>query len=70
MRELTIRELSAIEIEAVAGGVSQDTAIAGNLAIVGIGVGIMVAGATAPIWFPIAMMGASIGLTASFLWGC
>ena len=63
----TMKELTFEQVEEVSGGVSQDLAIGGNLSIVGIGVGIAVAG-SAPAWFPIAMIGVSIGLTASYLY--
>ncbi len=62
-----MRELNVKEIEKVDGGVDQSTAISGNLGIIGIGVGIMVAGATAPAWFAVGMIAASISLTTSYL---
>jgi hypothetical protein len=61
-----MKELTLEQVEEVSGGVSQDLAIGGNLSIVGIGVGIAVAG-SAPAWFPIAMIGVSIGLTVSYI---
>lgn len=64
----SIRELDLNEIDTVSGGVSQDTAINTNLGIIGIGVGVAVAGVTAPAWFPIAMMGVSIAATGSYIY--
>ncbi|TMO22728.1 MULTISPECIES: hypothetical protein [unclassified Pseudoalteromonas] len=61
-----MRELNVIEIKEVKGGVDQSTAIGGNLGIIAIGVGILAAGATAPIWFGAAMIGVSISLTTSY----
>jgi len=61
-----MKELKVEQVEVVSGGVSQDTAINGNFAIVAIGVGVAAAGATAPVWFPLAMIGVSVSLTASY----
>ncbi|ATU94111.1 hypothetical protein [Phyllobacterium zundukense] len=61
-----LRELNPDELGIVSGGVSQDTAINTNLAIIGIGVGILAAGATAPAWFPIAMMGVGVAAVVSY----
>ncbi|MDT8397488.1 MAG: hypothetical protein RQ899_02610 [Pseudomonadales bacterium] len=65
-----MRELTESEVGVVGAAVSQDTAIGSNLAIVGVGVGIMVAGATAPAWFPIMMIATSISITASYIYNC
>ncbi|AQS39749.1 hypothetical protein Sps_04666 [Shewanella psychrophila] len=62
-----MQELTMKEIELVNGGVDQGTAISSQLGIVAIGVGIMVAGATAPVWFSAGMIGASISITYSNL---
>lgn len=59
MKELTVAQAGVVSV-----GVSQDTAIDGNFAIAAIGVA--VAGATAPVWFPLAMIGVSVRLTASY----
>ena len=62
-----MKELTMNEMQTVNGGVSQGEAISANLGIVAIGVGICVAGATAPIWFSGLMIVTSISLTASYL---
>ncbi len=58
MRPLTINE-----IDAVGGAVDQATAIGTNMGIIAIGVGILAAGATAPVWFPMAMIAISVTTT-------
>ncbi len=63
-----MRELNTCEIEEVNGGVEQATAIGTNLGIVGIGVGILVAGATAPAWFAVGMIAVSISTTVSYIY--
>ena len=55
-----MRTLALNEIENVNGALSADGTAGLNLGIVAIGVGVLAAGATAPIWFPIAMIGVSI----------
>lgn len=54
-----MKNLEYNEILEVAGGIDQGTVISTNLGIVGIGVGILVVGASAPFWFPAAMIGIS-----------
>ncbi|MDP2562510.1 hypothetical protein [Psychrobium sp. 1_MG-2023] len=60
MRQLTIDEVNQVN-----GGVSQEAAIGGNLSIVAIGAGVAIAG-SAPVWFPVLMIGVSVSLTASY----
>lgn len=60
-----MRNLTAVEVEAVDGGTDQATAVSTNLGIVAIGVGILVAGVTAPAWFPIAMIAVSVATIAT-----
>ncbi|MCL1050331.1 hypothetical protein L2755_11920 [Shewanella abyssi] len=67
MQVSKIEELTMNEIEQVNGGVGQAGVIGANLSIIGIGVGIMVAGATAPAWFAVGMIAVSISVTASYL---
>lgn len=55
-----MRTLALNEIEKVNGALSADGTAGLNLGIVAIGVGILAAGATAPLWFPVAMIGVSI----------
>lgn len=61
-----MQELTMKQTEQVNGGVSQSTAISSQLGIVAIGAGIMVAGATAPVWFSAGMIGASLAITWSY----
>lgn len=63
-----MRELTLNEIDDVAGAVDQATAIGTNLGIVAIGVGVsLAAGMTAPVWFPVLMIVASVAVTASYV---
>ncbi|MBB1331411.1 hypothetical protein H5087_18910 [Pseudoalteromonas sp. SR43-7] len=62
-----MRELNVNEIQEVNGGVDQSTAVGGNLGIIAIGVGVLAAGATAPVWFGIGMIAVSVSLTASYI---
>ena len=67
MQTIELNTLSASELNALSGGVDQATAIGTNLGIVGIGVGVAVAGATAPVWFPLAMIAGSVAVTAAYI---
>ncbi|MGQ0800505.1 MAG: hypothetical protein ACT4NL_10390 [Pseudomarimonas sp.] len=67
MHTIDMNTLDAAELNAVSGGTDQATAIGTNLGIIGIGVGILAAGATAPVWFPLAMIGISVAVTASYI---
>jgi hypothetical protein len=60
-----MRELTLNEVEQVDGALSAGETVATNLGIVAIGVGICVAGATAPIWFPLAMIAVSVATVAT-----
>lgn len=62
-----MRELSLVELEQVDGGVTQSDVIQTNLAIIGIGAAAVFAGFTAPAWGPVALMGLSIGITATYI---
>ncbi|MCV2884645.1 hypothetical protein OE749_08050 [Aestuariibacter sp. AA17] len=62
-----MHDISITECHQISGGVSQETAISGNLAVVGMGVAVAVTGATAPVWFPVAMIAVSVGLTGSYI---
>jgi hypothetical protein len=55
MRSLTIGEIGNVN-----GALSPDGTAGLNLGIVAIGAGILAAGATAPIWLPLALMTVSI----------
>lgn len=62
-----MKELTMNEVKSVNGGVSQGTAIGGNLSIIAIGVGIIAAPITAPAWFIGGMIAISVSLTASYI---
>ena len=69
MEQIDFRELTDQEVEQVAGGVNIDigTQIGGQLTIIGMGVGLLAAGATAPFWFTGTMIVGSIALTTAHL---
>ena len=67
MEQTGIRELTDQEVEQVAGGIDIGVQIGAQLGIIGIGVGILAAGATAPIWFSGAMIVTSIAITAGHI---
>jgi len=61
IRRHRMYELNVVELDAVDGAMSQGEVVATNMAIVGMGVAIAItAGATAPVWFPVAMIAVSI----------
>lgn len=60
-----MRALTSNEIENVNGALSADGTAGLNIGIVAIGVGILAAGATAPLWFPLAMIGVSVASVAT-----
>ncbi len=69
-----MRELNVNEIQDVNGGfpkegfVSLEGSIGINMSVIAMGAGIAAAGATAPVWFPVAMISVSIAATGSYIY--
>lgn len=63
-----MREMTSTEMECVAGGISQDTQITSQLAIIGYGVGMVAGGVTMAPIAAVALIGTSLALTASYFW--
>ena len=66
MEHTSIRELTDQEVEQVAGGIDIGVQIGSQLGLISIGVGVLVAGATAtiPVWIAPALVITSIAITA------
>lgn len=62
-----MRVISLDEIDQVSGAVTQSDVISTNLAIIGIGAAAVMAGFTAPAWWPVALIGVSLAVTGSYI---